>query len=88
MSFGLTNTPSAFMDLMNRTFQNYLDSFVIIFIDNIIVYSKNEGDHMGYLRVVLQTFKQHQLFSTYSKSEIWLKSVAFLGNTISSEESR
>ena len=59
MSFGLTNAPTTFMDLMNRVFQNYLDSFVIIFIDNILVYSKNEEEHMGHLRVVLQTLKEH-----------------------------
>ena len=63
ISFGLTNDPVAFMDLMNRVFWNYLDSFVIVFIDEILVYSKNKGDHMGYLRVVLQTLKDHQLFS-------------------------
>ena len=59
MSFGLTNAPTAFMDLMNRVFRNYLDSFVIVFIDEILVYSKNEYDHMGHLRVVLQTLKEH-----------------------------
>ena len=69
MSFGLINTPVAFMDLMNREFQNYLDSFVIVFIDNILVYSKIEGDHMGHLRVVLQVLKEHQQFSKYNKCE-------------------
>ena len=59
MSFGLTNAPTTFMDLMNRVFQNYLDSFVIVFIDNILVYSKNEDDHMGHLRVVWKTLKEH-----------------------------
>ena len=54
MSFGLTNSVAAFMDLMNRVFRSYLDSFVIAFIDDILVYLKNEGDHMGHLRVVLQ----------------------------------
>ena len=63
MSFGLTNAPTAFMDLMKRVFQNYLDSFVIVFIDDILVYSKNEGDHMNHLRLVLQVLKEHQLFS-------------------------
>ena len=59
MSFGLTNAPAAFMDLTNKVFQNYLDSLVIVFIDDILVHSKNEGDHMGHLRVVLQTLKEH-----------------------------
>ena len=57
MSFGLSNSPAAFMDLMNRVFQNYLDSFIIMFIDDILVYSKNEDDHMGHLGVVFQTLK-------------------------------
>ena len=62
MSFCLTNSPASFMDLMNRVFQNYLDSFVIVFFVDILVYSKNEGDHMVHLRVVLQMLKEHQLF--------------------------
>ena len=67
MSFSLTNASAAFMHLMNRVFQNYLDSFVIVFVDGILVYSKNEGDHMVHLRVALQTLKEHQLFAKYSK---------------------
>ena len=67
MSFGLTNALAAFMDLMNKVFQNYLDSFVIVFIDDILVYSKNDDDHMDHLRIVLQTLKEHQLFAKYSK---------------------
>ena len=59
-SFSLTNAPATFIDLRNRVFQNYLDSFVIVFIDDILVYSKNEDDHMGHLRVVLQTLIEHQ----------------------------
>ena len=66
MSFSLTNALTTFMDLMNRVFQNYLDSFVIVFIDDIFVYLKNEGYHMGHLMVVLQTPKEHQLFVKYS----------------------
>ena len=58
MSFGLTNSTIAYMDLMNSVFQSYLDSFVIVFIDNIIVYSKNEGEHMDHLRVLLQFHKE------------------------------
>ena len=85
MSFGLTNAPAVFMDLMNRVFRNYLDSFVIIFIGDILVYSKSEGDHMNYLTVVLQVLKEHQLFSKYSKCEFWLRSMTFLCHIISSE---
>ena len=85
MFFGLTNAPVAFMDLMNTVFQNYLDSFFIAFIDNILVYSKNEDDHMGHLRVVLQTLKEHQLYAKYSKCEFLWRSVTFLGHIISSE---
>ena len=85
MSFGITNAPAAFMDLMNRLFQNYLDAFVIVFIDDILVYSKNEGDHMGHLRVEFQTLNEHQLYAKYSKCEFWLSSVTFLGHILSSE---
>ena len=84
MSFGLTNALMTFMDLMNRMFQNYLDSFVIVFIDDILVYSKNDGEHMDHLRVVLQVFKEHQLFAKHSKCEFWLRLVVFLGYIISS----
>ena len=73
------------MDLMNRVFQSYLDSFFIVFIDNILVYHKNEGEHMNHLRVVLQVLKENQLFFKYSKCEFWLRLVAFLGYIISSE---
>ena len=71
MPFGLPNAPAAFMDVMNRVFWSYIDSFVIAFIDGIFVYSKNEGEHMGYLRVVLQVLKEHQLFAKYRKFEFW-----------------
>ena len=85
MSFGLTNA-LAFMDLMNRVFRIYLDLFVIVFTDDILAYSKNEEDHMCHLRVVLQTLKEHQLYSKYSKCDLCQRSVTFLGHIISSEE--
>ena len=85
MYFGLTNASAAFIDLMNRVFRNYLDSFVIVFIDDILVYSKNASYNMGHFRVVLQTLKKHQLFAKYIKCEFWLRSVAFLGHIISSD---
>ena len=73
------------MDLMNRVFQNYLDSFFIVFINDILVYLKNEGDHMNHIRVVFQVLKENQLFAMYCKCEFWLRSVTFLGHIISSE---
>ena len=85
MSFGLTNSPAAFIDLMDSVFKNYLDSFVIVFIDVISIYSKNEGDHTGHLRVVFQTLEEHQLYAKYSKCDFWLRSVTFLGHIISSK---
>ena len=84
MSFGLTNAPAAFMDLMNRVFRSYLDSFVIVFIDDILVYSKNEGEYIDRLREVLQVLKEHKLFAKYSKCEFKLRSVVFLRQIISS----
>ena len=84
MSFGLTNTAAAFMDFMNRVFLNYLDSFVIVFIGDIFVYSKSDDEHMGNLRIVLQVFKEHQLTARYSMCELWLRSVTFLGHIVSS----
>ena len=85
MSFGLTNAPAAFMDLMNRVFRQYLDLFVIIFIDDILIYSRNEKEHVSHLRIVLQTFKDRQLFTKFSKYGFWLQSVAFLGHIVSSK---
>ena len=84
MSFCLTNAPAGLMDLMNRMFQNYLDLFVIVFIDDILVYSKNEGDHRSHLRMVLRILKEHQSFSIYIKCEFFLRS-EFLGHIITSE---
>ena len=85
MSLGLSKALVAIIDLMNREFQNYLDSFVIVFIDDIFVYLKDEDDHMGHLSVVLQTLKEHQLYAKYSKCEFLLRSVSFVGHIISSE---
>ena len=59
MPFGLTNAPTAFMDLMHRVFQPYLDRFVVVFMDDILIYSKSEEDDEGHLRIVLQTFREH-----------------------------
>ena len=69
MSFGLTNAPANFVDLMNRVFKQYLDLFVIIFIDDIHIYSRSEEEHASHLRVVLQTLKDRQLIAKFSKCE-------------------
>ena len=85
MPFGLTNAPAAFMDLMNRVFRKYLDKFVIVFIDDILIYSKNPEEHEEHLRLALQTLKEHQLYAKFSKCEFWLKKVHFLGHVVSAE---
>ena len=82
MYFFLKNAPAAFMDLMNRGFRRYLDFFVIVFIDDILVYSKSKNDYMGHLRVVFPISKENQLFSKLSKREFWLISVVFLGHIV------
>ena len=85
MPFGLTNAPAAFMDLMNRVFQPYLDRFVIIFIDDILVYSGSSEEHSEHLKIVLQTLRERQLYAKLSKCQFWLDQVAFLGHVISAE---
>ncbi|XP_070018160.1 uncharacterized protein [Nicotiana sylvestris] len=85
MSFGLTNAPAAFMDLMNRVFRPYIDSFVIVFIDDILIYSRSLGEHEKHLRVVLQSLREQKLYAKFSKCEFWLESVAFLGHVVSGE---
>jgi hypothetical protein len=85
MSFGLTNAPAYFMYLMNSVFMNELDKFVVVFIDDILIYSKNEAEHAKHLRIVLQRFRDHKLYAKFSKCEFWLDSVKFLGHTISKD---
>ena len=85
MSLGLTNAPSTFMDRMSSVFRNYLDSFVIAFIDNILVYSKSEYEHMGNLKIALHILKEHQLFDKFIKCDVWLRSIAFLGHIVSTQ---
>ena len=81
--FGLTNAPAAFMDMMNRVFHPYLDQFVVVFVDDILVYSKNAQEHEQHLRVVLQILREKQLFAKLSKCDFWLKEVSFLGHIVS-----
>ena len=83
MPFGLTNTPTTFMDLMRRVFQPYLDQFVMVFIDDILIYSKSDEEHEDHLRVVLHVFRDHQLYAKFSKCEFWLTEVKFLGHVMS-----
>ena len=85
MSFGLTNAPAYFMYLMNSVFMPQLDKFVVVFSDDILIYSKNEEEHEKHLRIVLQRLRDHQLYAKFSKCEFWLNMVKFLGHTISSE---
>ena len=73
------------MDLMNKVFKQYLDMFLIVFIDDILVYSRNEEDHANHMRIVLQVLRDRQLFAKFDKCEFWLRSVAFLGHVISGE---
>ncbi|KAH0722292.1 hypothetical protein KY290_004974 [Solanum tuberosum] len=85
MSFGLTNALAAFMNLMNIVFRQYLDMFVIVFIDDILIYSRSENEYMDHLRIVLQVLKDHQVFAKFSKCEFWLRSVPFLGHIVSNK---
>ena len=82
MPFGLTNAPVAFMDLMHRVFQPYLDRFVVVFVDDILIYSKSEEEHEDHLRIVLQTLRDHLLYAKFSKCEFWLTEVRFLGHVV------
>jgi hypothetical protein len=83
MSFGLTNFPAYFMYLMNKVFMEYLDRFVMVFIDDILVFSKTMEEHEGHLRLVLGKLRSNQLYVKFSKCEFWLTEVAFLGHVIS-----
>ena len=82
MPFGLTNAPAAFMDLMNRIFRPYLDRFVIVFIDDILIYSKTKSDHARHLRLALQTLQGNRLYAKFSKCEFWINEVQFLGHIV------
>ncbi|KAK1698284.1 hypothetical protein QYE76_014981 [Lolium multiflorum] len=83
--FGLTNAPAIFMNLMNKIFMKYLDKFVIVFIDDILIYSKDKEEHAKHLKIVLQILREHQLYAKFSKCKFWLDSVEFLGHVITKE---
>ncbi|KAL8107169.1 hypothetical protein AgCh_023831 [Apium graveolens] len=85
MAFGLTNAPAAFMDLMNRVFKQYLDKFVIVFIEDILIYSKMKEDHKEHLRISLEILRKEKLYAKFSKCEFWLKEVQFLGHVVNKE---
>ncbi|GJV34701.1 putative reverse transcriptase domain-containing protein, partial [Tanacetum coccineum] len=82
MPFGLTNAPAMFMDLMNRVCKPYLDKFIIVFIDDILVYSKDEKEHGKHLKIILKLLKKEKLYDMFSKCDFWLDSVQFLGHVI------
>jgi hypothetical protein len=85
MSFGLTNAPTHFIYLMNSVFMPELDKFVMVFIDDILIYSKSEEEHAQHLRVIRQRLRDHQLYANFSKCAFWLKKVPFLAHIISEE---
>jgi hypothetical protein len=83
MSFGLTNAPAYFMNLMNKVFMEYLDRFIVVFIDDVLIYSKSVSDHEEHLRLVLQKLRDNQLYAKYNKCEFWIDEVPFLEHIIS-----
>ena len=85
MPFGLTNAPAMFMDLMNRVCWPYLDKFVIVFIDDILVYSRSKEEHVQHLRQVLETLRAEKLYAKFSKCKFWIREVSFLGHEVSKE---
>ena len=85
MSFGLTNAPAYFMNLMNKVFMDTLDKFVVVFIDDTLIYSKSAEEHEQHLRVVLEKLRAHKLYAKFSKCEFWLEKVAFLVHILTAE---
>ena len=82
MSFGLTNAPAYFMYLMNSVLMHELDMFVVVFINDILIYSENEADHAEHLRIVLSRLREHKLYANFSKCEFWLRKVPFMGHIL------
>ncbi|GJS55703.1 putative reverse transcriptase domain-containing protein [Tanacetum coccineum] len=85
MPFGLTNAPAVFMDLMNRVCKPYLDKFVIVFIDDILIYSRNKEEHANHLRIILELLRKEKLYAKFSKCDFWIRIVQFLGHLIDSQ---
>nr|GFB90030.1 putative reverse transcriptase domain-containing protein [Tanacetum cinerariifolium] len=85
MPFGLTNAPAVFMDLMNRVCKPYLDKFVIVFIYDILIYSKDEKEHKEHLKAILELLKKEELYAKFSKCEFWIHKVQFLDHVIDSQ---
>src|SRR3954449_9081265 len=85
MTFGLTNAPAYFMTMMNKVFMEYLDKFVVVFIDDILIYSKDNAEHEKHLRLIMEKLREHKLYAKFSKCEFWLDSVGFLGHIVSAE---
>jgi hypothetical protein len=85
MSFGLTNALAFFMNLMNSVFMNYLDKFVEVFIDDVLIYSQSEEEHVDHLKMLLQRLREHQLYAKLRKCEFWIDEVLFLGHIINKD---
>ena len=85
MPFGLTNAPAYFVDLMNRVFRDQLNKFVLVFVDDILVYSRTEEEHKGHLRIVMEVLRKHQLKAKFSKCHFWRREVRFLGHIVSKQ---
>ena len=83
MPFRLRNALAAFMDLMHREFQPYIDQFMVVFVDEILIYSQSEEKYEGHLTIILQALREHQLYLKFSKCEFWLTEVRFLGHVVS-----
>ena len=82
VSFGLTNAPTYFMNMMNKVFMDELDKFVVVFIDDILIYSETVEEHEKHLRIVLEKLRQNQLYAKFEKCEFWLENVAFLSHVL------
>ena len=85
MPFGLTNAPAAFMDLMNRIYRPYLDQFVVVFVDDMLIYSKGRAEHEQHLQLALQVLRENQLYAKLEKCDFWLQEIQFLGHMVSKE---